>query len=140
MYWYHHIPNSVLKYLILVGPEPLYYVRLSHLRSAERTSNKKLSSVPRTVYVFNNERLVHRWACSLIPYYMYMYIIYIYMLYGIQDPRYTLPYSPIRVLDHMKLKTMFTIGSHYCHSACTLLTVTHQNYTRYESYTSGFYD
>ena len=31
--------------VILEGPEPLYYVRLSHLRSAgsaERTSNKKL--------------------------------------------------------------------------------------------------
>ena len=45
------------------GPEPLYYVclsvRLSHLRSAEsaeRTSNKKISSVPRILYVFNCER------------------------------------------------------------------------------------
>ena len=28
-------------------------VRLSHLRSAERTSNKKLSSIPRTPYVLN---------------------------------------------------------------------------------------
>ena len=64
------IQNLLLKYLILEGPEPLYYVYLSvclclsvclsvclsHLRSArsaERTSNKKTSSLPRTSYVFN---------------------------------------------------------------------------------------
>ena len=54
------IQNLLLKYLILECPEPLYYVRLcvclSHLRSAgsaERTSNKKTSSLPRTSYVFN---------------------------------------------------------------------------------------
>ena len=60
------------------------------------------------------------YKCSLIPYYMYMYItyIYIYMLYSIQDPRYTLPYIPIRVLHYTKLQTLFTISSHHCHLAC----------------------
>ena len=35
-----------------------------------------------------SQDLIFNYNCSLIPYYMYMYItyIYIYMLYGIQDP------------------------------------------------------
>ena len=33
-----------------------------------------------------------------------------YMAYRTLDPRYTLPYIPIRVLHHTKLQTLFTIS------------------------------
>ena len=46
----------------------------------------------------------------------YTYICY--MAYRTLDPRYTLPYIPIRVLHHTKLLTLFTISSHHCHLAC----------------------
>ena len=36
------------------------------------------------------------------------------MAYWTLDPRYTLPYIPIRVLYHTKLQTLFTIRSHHC--------------------------
>ena len=32
------------------------------------------------------------------------------MAYRTLDPRYTLPYIPIRVLHHTKLQTLFTIS------------------------------
>ena len=57
----------------------------------------------------------------------------LYMAYRTIEPRYTLPYIPIRVLHHTKLQTLFTISSHHCNLACWLLTVTNQNYTRFSS-------
>ena len=37
----------------------------------------------------------------------------IYMEYRTLDPKYTLPYIPIRVLFHTSLQTLFTISSHH---------------------------
>ena len=49
-----NIPNSVFKYFLLEGPEPLYYIGLSvtpavsWVRGADE--HQKLSSVPLTLY------------------------------------------------------------------------------------------
>ena len=52
----------------------------------------KLSETWKGCYDRSILRLNH--SCNLIPYYMYIYITYIYMFYGIQDPR---PYIHITV-------------------------------------------
>ena len=41
----------------------------------------------------------------------YTYISYI--AYRTLDPRYTLQYIPIRVVDHTKLQTLFTVTNHH---------------------------
>ena len=43
-------------------------------------------------------------------YILYIYYSICYMAYRTLDPRYTLPYIPIRVLHHTKLQTLFTIS------------------------------
>ena len=62
-----HLPFGVLKYLILEGPEPLYYACLSAclfvtpavsgIRGADE--KQKLCSVPRTLYGFNLFLIFH---------------------------------------------------------------------------------
>ena len=55
-----------------------------------RGSFRSGSSCWRFVVYCSTRSINSATCCSLIPYYMYMYItyIYIYMLYGIQDPRW----------------------------------------------------